>query len=277
MLGPGVFVFVQRSETPVARLRRAQVITGVPLIACGTTAAAWHGFALRPEKRLQVTTFDGRSVHPPAGVVVRQQIPRSPPVDIDGCWVTGRADTAIDVATSARPVDRLAHLDAAAAAGVPISEMTVAVERAAGARGIVEVRRLVPFTSAFSESPMESRVRQRILDAGLPTPQIQVVVTLPDGIRRIDLAYPERRIGIEYDGQDFHSGDGSLGRDRERHNSLITAGWTMIYLTAADVYLNPDRSLSLLSTLLWARPVGHSPEPTIISPAGAGCGSSGIK
>lgn len=254
-IGPGVFAIVPVPTTPAARLRRAEVLVGARLIGCGSTAATWHGFTLQSDNRLHVTTFDGRSAHPPPGVVLYQQIPRSNPVQVDGCWVTCRADTAVDVAIAASPMDRLACLDAAAAAGVPVADMVAAVQLSAGRRGIVDIRRLVPFTSPLSESPMESRVRQRILDDGCPPPEVQVVVALPDGTRRIDLAYRERRIGIEYDGQDFHSGDGSLRRDRERHNALVAASWTMIYATAADVYVNPDRFLSLLQAQLLFRPV----------------------
>ncbi len=97
---------------------------------------------------------------------------------------------------------------------------------------------------------MESRTRQQILDAGYPAPEMQLELEL-DGIRRrVDLAYRLWRIAIEYDGEEFHTGRGALRRDRLRHNQFVRAGWTMVYLTADDIYLYPQRYLGMLGELL---------------------------
>lgn len=98
---------------------------------------------------------------------------------------------------------------------------------------------------------MESRTRYRVLQAGLPEPEVQIIVPLtPGGWRRIDLGWRRARVGLEFDGQDFHSGDGSLDRDRQRAADLLAAGWTVLSITGRDVYRDPARFTDLVRTLL---------------------------
>ena len=100
---------------------------------------------------------------------------------------------------------------------------------------------------------MESRSRQLVIDAGLPAPEPQLELLLPNGFRRLDMGYRQHRIGIEYDGEDFHTGVGTMSRDRERHNGIISAGWVELHLTAADIYRHPERFLADLRELFRLR------------------------
>lgn len=89
---------------------------------------------------------------------------------------------------------------------------------------------------ARSESPQETRLRVRLVLAGLPPPSPQFTVRhLGRFVARVDLAYPEAKLAIEYDGL-WHGERGQLGRDRRRLNALHAAGWRVIHVTAADMY-----------------------------------------
>ena len=71
---------------------------------------------------------------------------------------------------------------------------------------------------------------------GLPEPVRQHEVSLPEGrVVRIDLAYPEVRIGIEADGRVWHSGAAEFSRDRRRANRLAGQGWTVLHYGWADL------------------------------------------
>lgn len=71
---------------------------------------------------------------------------------------------------------------------------------------------------------------------GLPEPVRQHRVALPSGrVARIDLAYPEIRLGIEADGRIWHSGKADFERDRTRANVLAASGWTVLRFGWADV------------------------------------------
>jgi hypothetical protein len=222
-----------------AQVRRAEVRLGRPVIACLGTAAALHGFAVRPEPAIHLTTDDGWSQRTPAGVVLHQAPPRSPVVERDGGLVTDPAETAIDVARAGPAIDVLAVLDAALRAGVTEEDLHAAADRAGRRRGVAQVRDWLPFADWRSDSAMESRQRYRILDAGLPAPDLQVVVDLGDGtFRFLDLGWHEARLGCDYDSEEFHSG-AELIKDRFRHNQVTNRGWRMFYSTHRDVYRDP--------------------------------------
>lgn len=250
--------FYRLADAPMdtrSRILRAQVRLGRPLIACHTTAAELHGFGVLSDPHLHVTTVDGTSIRDVEGVVVRQLVPRSPLVTVAGLQVLDAAETAVGVAAASRPIDILAVLDAARLAGVSQDRLRDAVGRASRLRGILAVRELEPHADPRPESPMESRTRFRILEAGLPAPEVQVEVLVPAGRnRRLDHAWRRARVGLEFDGQDFHSGDGSLDRDRHKQADLLSAGWTVIYVTATDVYRSPERFIEPLRALLARRP-----------------------
>src|SRR5664279_1275575 len=184
---------------------------------------------------------------------------RSPVVRMAGFLVVDPADTAIDMAASARSIDVLAVLDAALASGVRPQQLCDAVDRARRLRGIVEVRGQLCRASPKAESPMESRSRYRIYEAGLPEPELQIMVPIPTGgFRAPDMGWRRARIGLEFDGQEFHAGDGSLDRDRQRGSDLISAGWTVVHITARAVYRNPERFTGIVRDLLHQRPVSYT-------------------
>lgn len=85
------------------------------------------------------------------------------------------------------------------------------------------------------ESPMESRMRLSVVDAGFPEPEVNVDVADPEGrfLGRVDLAWPELRIALEYDG-DHHRGQEQYRRDQRRANGFSVNQWIVIHATAMD-------------------------------------------
>jgi very-short-patch-repair endonuclease len=112
--------------------------------------------------------------------------------------------------------------------------------------GIKRARRALAVADGRSESPMESRLRVILLDAGLPPPDVQVWV----GDRRIDMAYRDVKLGIEYDG-DTHRD--RLVEDNRRQNWLVAAGYVLLRFTAADVYQRPAAIAAQVGAQLRAR------------------------
>ena len=79
------------------------------------------------------------------------------------------------------------------------------------------------------DSSREIDVLQALVDAGLPSPVQQHQVSVGRRLYLIDLAYPELKIGIEYDGDEAHSGYAAREHDRVRRNRLTAAGWNMLH------------------------------------------------
>lgn len=101
-----------------------------------------------------------------------------------------------------------------------------------------------------SESVGETLARLAFLDAGLPEPELQLEVRDERGwlIGRVDFAWPEHRLIVEFDGREkYHSmrrpGESieeMVLREKTREDRLREAtGWTVIRITWADLQ-QPD-------------------------------------
>lgn len=83
---------------------------------------------------------------------------------------------------------------------------------------------------------MESEARLAMIVGGLPIPELQYEIIDGNGeLRRVDFAWPEQRVAVEYDGLDWHSGPDAMRRDRRRTAALLDAGWTVIAIVFEDV------------------------------------------
>jgi very-short-patch-repair endonuclease len=74
-------------------------------------------------------------------------------------------------------------------------------------------------------------------------------------VARVDLAFPDQRIAVAYDGL-WHAEPGQFGRDRRRLNRLVAAGWVVLHVTAADLR-DPEILLTRIRDLLAVRESGE--------------------
>ena len=84
------------------------------------------------------------------------------------------------------------------------------------------------------DSDPEVRLAKLLIGAGLPAPVQQHPVSLGNRTVRIDLAYPDLMIAIEYDGWEFHSPRSAFDTDRARGNKLELREWTVLRFTSAS-------------------------------------------
>ncbi|MFI6047592.1 hypothetical protein ACIA8C_38660 [Nocardia sp. NPDC051321] len=235
----GVYRETTTQPGPELRVEAARLSMGLPvLIAAYDTAAELHGFSVADRNATHVLGVQlSRSKH----LVVH--LDRHDPAQvatINGISTTTAARTAIDLARTLNRMDALATLDAASRRGLSPDELREELTRHHRRRGLRQAAELIQLADCRAESPMESRTRLRCIDAGLPHPQPQLEVSTPDGPRRLDLGWPQHRIGLEYDSIAWHSGLHAAARDNARHNHLTTEGWTIFYATALDVLHQPE-------------------------------------
>lgn len=140
--------------------------------------------------------------------------------------------TAADLLRWLRPHMGLACADVFAARGLVQTEAVLAMlSRWPGGRFVKQARRLAEFIEPLTESYGESWLRLRILDAGFPRPTAQIPIMDEQGrlVYRLDLGWPERKIGIEYDGEEFHSSAAAMAADAIRRESLARRfGWNVV-------------------------------------------------
>ena len=89
------------------------------------------------------------------------------------------------------------------------------------------------------ETSFEDAIRQLLVDAGLPEPELQHWVVTPGGRFRIDVAYPEFRVGIEGKSKKDHFTDEAFESDPVRDSELGIAKWTVIHVTWAQLHDDP--------------------------------------
>jgi hypothetical protein len=88
-----------------------------------------------------------------------------------------------------------------------------------------------------TESHAERRLLQLLERHGLPRPVVQYEIRDANGrlVARVDLAYPDLRIAIEYDSYAHHMGTEAHDRDGSRRNDIVASGWHPVTATAADL------------------------------------------
>lgn len=154
---------------------------------------------------------------------------------IDGIVTTTAPRTLVDLGLVLPPTEVQRHLEHAVALGLvaegKVHEVRIRVgERGRSGAGIIDrALKELPTGAHLAESGPEVRLLQRIVTVGLPSPVQQHQVHLPNGTRcRLDLAYPDQRIALEYDGAEWHSTRAQVRRDQRRQRSLEAAGWTVL-------------------------------------------------
>ena len=151
-------------------------------------------------------------------------------------WAGGRIATPLRMALDlllARPLpDAVADLDAVLRAGKVDRDTVARMLSERSDNGIVVARRAVELTDPRAESLPESKLRVHLVLDGLdPVPQYWLE-DRAGRIARVDLALPEHKLAIEYDG-DWRDGESwALNRDRDRLNRVQSLNWRVVFVTA---------------------------------------------
>jgi hypothetical protein len=73
-----------------------------------------------------------------------------------------------------------------------------------------------------------------LVEAGLPQPVLEFPAPW-DETRRLDAAYPDVRVGIEWDSKRWHTQVAAFENDRRRDRSALLHGWRVFRFTWEDV------------------------------------------
>lgn len=248
-------------ERALRRIREYLPVMPAHAFLTGISAALLHGIPV-PARLLRKA--DGS----PADVVVGVHEPRTPPrrpgvrgvrrpvrltpvTEVDGIRVTTRAATW----ASLGPV--LDEYDLVAAADFliriprhpggfrpPEREPYATREELAAAignrRGGRRLREALDRARTGASSPPETRLRLLLVDGGLPEPQLDYDVLDAQGrfIACLDGAYPEWRIGLEYDGSG-HREQKQFERDMDKLAELDAEGWTILRFASRHIHRQP--------------------------------------
>lgn len=139
----------------------------------------------------------------------------------------------LDLDEAVRRVDAL--LNAQWPRPVPIAEIAAVAARHCRCHGASRVAEVLDLVDAGAESPPETDTRLCLIRGGLPRPRTQLVVHTEYGTvdtARIDMAYLDYRVGVEYDGGQHWSDRAQRAADIDRYEALEDLGWRMVRVGA---------------------------------------------
>lgn len=218
---------VQRARAAWLWSRRSGVVSG--LSAAALLGARW----IEAGSPAELVHSNRR---PPAMLVVHTDALLSGEAAcIDGIPVTTAARTAFDIGRRLPVTDAVQRVDALMnATGVTVEQVRRVADGHPGVRGLSALRRMLPLVDGGSQSPYETLTRLILIRAGLPAPQTQLPVVDRFGfvVAYLDMGWPERRVGVEYDGAQHWTDARQRRRDIERLADLEALGWIIIRVSS---------------------------------------------
>lgn len=117
--------------------------------------------------------------------------------------------------------------------------------RESHAAGVGRARRAAAFVRSRVDSAQETRTRMLIVLAGLPEPKVDHRFYGQDGelLRRIDLAYEQIRLGVEYDGRQHVERKAQWSGDIRRREFFDDLEWRFITVISPDIWTTPGQTV----------------------------------
>lgn len=157
---------------------------------------------------------------------------------------TTPARTAYDLARRLTGETAIIRIDALMnTTKVSVAQVMSIAERYPRARGVRQLRTTLACVDGGAESPQETRLRLLLVESGLPRPVTQIRVKNAYGrvVRRVDMGYPEWKVGIEYDGEQHFTNPEDYANDIERLEFLSGKGWIIVRVSARQLrYQRPQ-------------------------------------
>ena len=227
----------------------AAVRAAEPALLSHTSAAALHGLAGFRPGRLHLLVANGHRPRP-QGCQVHQvrSLDHVPRQLVDGIAVVAVPVTLVQVAAQVS-AGRLEDAvdDALCRRLATVDELNSACGRGRPGCGSAWGTCWPPGPAVAGPTACPRRGLLRLLlGRGLPRPTLQH----PVGRYRVDLAYPERRIAIEYDSFRWHEVRRSRAATLARRNDLEAAGWHVLIAAEADLVDGAVRLAAAVTALL---------------------------
>lgn len=117
-----------------------------------------------------------------------------------------------------------------------VGELEYMVAKHPGLRGLRNARAALELIRVGADSPPETFMRLALVEAGLPEPELNVVVYDDSGVPGLwpDGAYRQYRISLQYDGS-HHNEPDQYTRDIRRLEITKSLGWEEIRLSRDDL------------------------------------------
>jgi predicted transcriptional regulator of viral defense system len=240
-----------------ARYHAAVLAAGDGAVLSHYSAAALLG--IRPSGRTKIdVTVPGRSRRTIRGVVVHRSntLTKADQTIVEGVPTTSAARTLLDLAARLDRRGLEKALDQSEILELfDLTALTDVIARNPTAPGAGTLRSTLAEHypgSTPTRSELEERFLPIVRGAGLPLPELNVDVVLPDGGPAIkaDALWRAQRLIVELDGRGTHGTRQAFERDRYRDQRAVVGGWRVIRFTWRQLTREAERIAVLLASLL---------------------------
>ncbi|ACQ79598.1 conserved hypothetical protein [Beutenbergia cavernae DSM 12333] len=209
-----------------------------------SSAALLHGcWTWRLGPAVHVTQSGVPKAGRRADPLLRRHCSALPPdsrTTVAGLPVTSLERTVVDSACELDEEQAIVIADSALRLGADPDLIVSMTDARAGYRGIRRARRVLALADGDSESPGETLTRCTVVQAGLPTPRVQIDIHTGRGTLWVDLGWDDIKVGIEFDGVGKYGADGRDARadilaEKKRDGVLDGLGWTIVHVVWADL------------------------------------------
>lgn len=251
----GVYVPKDRDVSLRDRAIGAWLVSHRSAVIAGVAASALHGAPwVDPDVPIELA---GAKCSPQEGLIPRtERVADDEITRIAGLPVTSRVRTAFDLGRHLDRPEALARMDALMwNQPFSVDAVLALAQRYPRARGVRQLRELLPLVDGGAESPRESLTRLWLHDAGFPRPETQIPVlagsTQP--VAWLDMGWRDSMVAVEYDGDQHRKDRKQYVKDIARLRMLEALGWKVIRVIAED---HPHDWLARVDAALIARGAG---------------------
>jgi hypothetical protein len=249
-------VHLHATVAPSLVMRSLAALTVAPagsVVTHHTAARLWDG--IPPDSSDIHLTMPAANRPKIVGIRPHRVKTMPPFVKRRGLPVTSPERTFLDMGRCSDLVDLVVLGDSLVRSGTTTPERLRDAAKDWGGTHRALVVRAASFVRDRVDSPMESRLRMLIVLAGLPEPVVNFEVVDVEGRveYRIDLAFPDQRVGIEFDGRHHIEREGQWEGDLLRREDLEARDWKFVVVLGSQVYGQPGAVLSRIVAAMQAR------------------------
>jgi hypothetical protein len=204
-------------------------------VVAGLAAAALHGSDwIDDDEHVELIW---RNPHPPAGIITRsQRLDDDEVTRVARVPVTTPARTAYDLGRLLPRGEAVARLDALKRSSpFSVEDVLLLAKRYHGARGLRQLRAVLPLVDGGAASPKETWLRLLLINAGLPTPTTQIPVHESRRLVGVlDMGWEKYKVAVEYDGDHHRTNRRQYAKDHWRLRKLEALQWVVLRVIADD-------------------------------------------
>lgn len=167
--------------------------------------------------------------------------------------VTSLERTVVDCSLTLNYKQALVMADHALRLGADPAVLEAMAAQLPGRRGVRNLRMALANADPRSESAGETLTRELLHRLKLPSPDLQVDVQSRAGRHRLDFAWKEKKIALEFDGKVKYFGyrptEEVLFAERRREKALTEEGWLFVRVEWRDLFREQEFKNRIQSAL----------------------------